>query len=84
MHEAPGYLVTVALVCVFGVTGLILTFNPRMIRSLIARLYNNAGGDEGLSMPGALISMRFIGAGCLALAGIVVAAGQGFLSLIPG
>lgn len=81
MNDSFGQALTIALVCVFGVSGAILTFNPRMIRRLVAGLYGKRGVPNEFTMPGALLSVRVIGAACLALAFVIATAARGILNL---
>lgn len=82
MNESFGQALTIALVCFFGVTGALLTFNPRLVRRWLARLYTKRGKLHEFTMPGALISVRVIGAALLALALVIASAGRGILTLI--
>jgi hypothetical protein len=76
MQFSFGTLFTVALVGVFGLLGLALTFRPRLIRGMLVRMFHRQWVADEFIMPGALISMRVIGLACLALALVVIIDGQ--------
>jgi hypothetical protein len=72
---SPGSILVVALAAAIGALGVVMAIAPRLVRRVVRRRQLSRNMRDELLMPGALLSMRVMGATLTAMALLILASG---------